>query len=272
MSNDLISQHTRNVFRDEMTNYWVLRKINEAFENQTIACDPEFVPPHYISGQRRTLIEQYYSTLIFSDGSDVEKLLKVFELVLEEVSSPEILLFYLSKDGYEYKDGHILPLSYRAPSFVWASELAATHSLPHLEREISRITNSVSSDPDLAVGTAKELVETICKTILSERGVKFDETDNFTKLVKIARESLKVLPEHIDQNVDGAKHIKQLLGSLGGIAEGMGHVRNLYGTGHGKDGRRSSLKPRHAKLAVGAATTLAVFLYETHLETQETDS
>jgi hypothetical protein len=27
------------------------------------------------------------------------------------------------------------------------------------------------------------------------------------------------------------------------------------------------LKPRHAKLAVGAATTLVVFLFETHRET-----
>ena len=43
-------------------------------------------------------------------------------------------------------------------------------------------------------------------------------------------------------------------------------LRNLYGTGHGRDGRFIGLKPRHAKLAVGAAATLGTFLLETHLE------
>jgi hypothetical protein len=36
--------------------------------------------------------------------------------------------------------------------------------------------------------------------------------------------------------------------------------------GHGKTADAKGLHPRHAKLAVGAASTLAVFLVETHNE------
>ncbi|HZZ30473.1 MAG TPA: abortive infection family protein [Phenylobacterium sp.] len=41
-------------------------------------------------------------------------------------------------------------------------------------------------------------------------------------------------------------------------------MRNFYGSGHGQDGRARGLTPRHARLAVGAASTLALFLFDTH--------
>lgn len=60
--------------------------------------------------------------------------------------------------------------------------------------------------------------------------------------------------------------IRRLLSNLGNIAQGLGELRNLYGTGHGKHGKSKGLNPRHARLAVGAASTLALFLFETHQE------
>ena len=65
-----------------------------------------------------------------------------------------------------------------------------------------------------------------------------------------------------------------MLSSLNQVSQGIAELRNLYGTGHGRDGRFISIQPRHAKLAVGAAATLGAFLMETHLERirQETAS
>ena len=48
------------------------------------------------------------------------------------------------------------------------------------------------------------------------------------------------------------------------IVQGLAELRNSYGSGHGKEATFKGLQPRHSKLAVGAATTLAVFLFETH--------
>jgi hypothetical protein len=53
---------------------------------------------------------------------------------------------------------------------------------------------------------------------------------------------------------------------LATITQGIAELRNQYGTGHGKAAGAKGLGPRHAKLAVGAASTLAVFLAETHNE------
>ena len=57
-----------------------------------------------------------------------------------------------------------------------------------------------------------------------------------------------------------------MLMNLTTLVQGSAELRNAYGTGHGlsKTGARQHLTPRHARLAVGSAATLGVFLYETH--------
>lgn len=66
----------------------------------------------------------------------------------------------------------------------------------------------------------------------------------------------------------GGDVIKRLLSNLGTIGNGLAELRGLYGTSHGKHGSATSLGTRHAKLAVGAAATLTVFLFETHMESK----
>jgi hypothetical protein len=48
------------------------------------------------------------------------------------------------------------------------------------------------------------------------------------------------------------------------VVQGIGELRNQYGSGHGKKASFKGLTARHAKLSVGAASTLAIFLLETH--------
>jgi hypothetical protein len=51
--------------------------------------------------------------------------------------------------------------------------------------------------------------------------------------------------------------------------QGIAEIRGLYGTGHGKEGRARGVNPRHARLAVGAASALVTFAFQTHLETKD---
>jgi hypothetical protein len=133
-----------------------------------------------------------------------------------------------------------------------------------MAKQINRIEKSISDDPALAIGTAKELVETCCKTILDASGeTNYDRLD-LIKLVKHTMKHLQLMPDDIPDAAKGAKTIKAVLGNLATISQGMAELRNLYGTGHGKHANHKRLPPRHARLAVGAATTLASFLFETH--------
>jgi hypothetical protein len=49
------------------------------------------------------------------------------------------------------------------------------------------------------------------------------------------------------------------LSNLATITQGIAELRNQYGTVHGKSSKAKGLTSRHAKLAVGSASTLAVF-------------
>lgn len=136
----------------------------------------------------------------------------------------------------------------------------------HLTMQIRRMEESVHNDPALAIGTAKELIETVCKTILAERGKPMNGAPDIPTLTKATLNELDLVPDSVDEAKRGSEAIKRVLRSLGSIGNDLNELRGIYGTGHGKDGKAKGLLPRHAKLAVGAAATFATFLFETHRE------
>lgn len=145
-------------------------------------------------------------------------------------------------------------------------EIAEHFDAKHLAQQVKRMEESIESDPPLAIGTAKELVETCCKTILAERNKPIAGNSDIPALTKATLTELRLVPQDVPQSARGSEVIKRLLSNLGTIGNGLAELRGLYGTGHGKHGKESGLSPRHARLAVGAAATLAVFLFETHKE------
>jgi hypothetical protein len=154
------------------------------------------------------------------------------------------------------------------PSLNDLRQKAKSLNANHLAEQIRRMEDSVESDPSLAIGTAKELIETCCKTILAQRGVKISSTADIPALTKATFKELKLVPEGIPKAARGADVIKRLLSNLATVGDGLAELRSLYGTGHGQHGSSSGLATRHAKLAVGAASTLAVFLFETNEQTK----
>ena len=143
---------------------------------------------------------------------------------------------------------------------------AVTFDAKHLSEQIRRIEQSIETDPALAIGTAKELVETACKTILAERGKAVSGTPDIALLTKETLKELKLIPEGVPEATRGNDVIRRILQNLGAIGNGLSELRGLYGTGHGRHGKAEGLKARHAKLAVGAASTLVTFLFDTHRE------
>jgi len=136
---------------------------------------------------------------------------------------------------------------------------------PYVSRQICRMNDALSSgDVELAIGTAKELIETVCKTILEGNGVRFEPFEKIQDLTKKTLKCLNLLPECVPDSSKGSDIIKDLLRSMGTIGKNMSELRNLYGTGHGQQGSRKGLQLRHARLAVGASSTFAMFLIETY--------
>jgi hypothetical protein len=274
---DLISKKTRNEFRE----YFVgttLREISGEFDAADVPFDADYLPSE--SGQRRSLVERYYHAVDFASWRDVHKVLRVFESVLtsleDRVKNPwsgvsdqpaerllSLLQRCLERDGFKYDNGKISSVGHISTA-AGLADVAEKLDSNALRQQIDRIRAAIEVDPDLAIGTAKELLETTCKSILADYSVTADPSWDLPRLVKETRSALKLVPEDIPESAKGAEVIRRILGSLAQIPQGIAELRNLYGTGHGKDGRYKGLTPRHARLAVGCATTLATFLFETH--------
>jgi abortive infection Abi-like protein len=270
---EIITKKTRRALQE----YFVgttLRTISQAFDDADVACDSKFVSTD--SGQRRGLVQQYYASLDFSKWEDVRKFLAVYADAMVSLqnhiggynaesaqSTFARLNDYIRRDGFDFRDGHLAAVG-TLPAAAKLKEDAMRVDAPYLLQQIERIENQIETDPRLAIGTSKELVETVCKTILTDRGVAFDRKWELSDLVKCTRGELNLVPEDVPDSAKAADTIRRLLGNLGSITQSLAELRNAYGTGHGHDGRAKGLSPRHARLAAGAACTLAKFLFETH--------
>lgn len=134
----------------------------------------------------------------------------------------------------------------------------------YVSQQITLMEAAIENAPHVAIGIAKELIETSCLSILEERHITADKSWDLIQLLKHTNKELKLTPDDIPDEKKAAKTIKTILGSLGTVVHGICELRNDYGSGHGKKVKFSGLNKRHARLAVGAATTLAIFLLETH--------
>lgn len=147
--------------------------------------------------------------------------------------------------------------------------VAATLNSDTLYEDLRRLERIGDSEPAEAIALAKEIVESCCKLILDDRKVTYSERAEIPDLLKLLRKEIKIMPDGIDDNVKGANEIRGILTSLGNIAHSLAPLRNAYGKGHGRGRDFKGLQPRHARLAIGAASTFVDFVLDRHLSQAE---
>lgn len=238
---EIFSKKTRNEFREFFVGK-TIREIQSEFDAVNISCDLNYVPE--VVGQRRFLVEQYYHSIDWANPADVLKIQNLYETTLVDLedlaengaewANPYFrqLKKWVERDGFVFESGKLKRLSSYG-SLHEIAKFAGNFDIPQLKIQIQRINSSIDEDPSLAIGTAKELVETVCKTILSDRKIAFTDDMDVGLLVKLARKELDIIPESISDSIKGADIIKRLLSNLGNVAQGLAELRNLYGTGHG---------------------------------------
>lgn len=153
-------------------------------------------------------------------------------------------------------------------SVMRARSVADALNAAWMQKEIERLENAIDRDPALAIGTAKELVESCCKSVLTKRGVSYPPSADLPALTKLVAKELGLVPDDITEAAKGAETIKLILRNLTALTQYLAELRSLYGSGHGRDGRHKGLQPRHARLAVGTAVSFIDFVTETYRERQ----
>lgn len=149
-----------------------------------------------------------------------------------------------------------------------ATSVAQVLSSNWMQTEIRRIQGSIDSDPALAIGTSKDLIESCCKTILQQipDADQPEKNDDLPTLSKKLCKALELVPEGISNEARGAETIKRTLSNLAAITKGVAELRSLYGSGHGRDGQYVGLEPRHARLAASCAIAFVDFATETFVK------
>ena len=165
----------------------------------------------------------------------------------------------LYKKCREYMD-RVLNIS--TPLAANAAELQQKFSSDYLAKQIELMLKMQTENPTDAIGKAKELIESCCKTILDNKGVKWDKNWDVGKLSSEALSLLSLTPKSIPDTDPVSENIKAVLGNLRGISTKLAEIRNPYGSGHGKSATFSGLETRHAKLAVGCSITFVPFLWD----------
>ena len=199
--------------------------------------------------------------LIRVDRDEVEKLLKIFNDNLQTDGFEIFEMMTISgRPVYSSKVKFIGKSSIEKKG----SEIKNIFNAEYVSQQINLMESSIETQPYVAIGVAKELIETACKSIFVAKQQEYDKNWDLTRLMKETTKLLKLTPDDIPDETKASKSIKQILGSLSSVVQGIAEVRNEYGIGHGKDSKFKGLQPRHAKLAVGASSTLAIYLLETY--------
>ena len=114
------------------------------------------------------------------------------------------------------------------------------------------------SDPEGAITSARGLLETVCKHVMDDLGVTYDDGAELPKLYALTADALQIAPSQHTEKV-----FKQILGGCAAVVEGLGALRNRLGDAHGGGPRRVKPASRHAHLAVNLAGAMTAFLVET---------
>lgn len=155
-------------------------------------------------------------------------------------------------------------LNVATPLAVNAKQLKEKFSSEYLSNQIELMIKMQTENPTEAIGKAKELIESCCKTILDSNDVKWNKNWDMSKLTGETLKLLNLTPKNIPDSDPVSEKIKAVLGNLRGITTKLAEIRNPYGSGHGKSASFTGLETRHAKLAVGCSITFVTFLWDTY--------
>ena len=170
----------------------------------------------------------------------------------------------LIAEGLTYqRGGHIFGHGLAEPSRTLEDEIKR-RNVPAVEHEFRRAYDNVERDPPAAVTAACAILESICKTYLDETGTPLPSRLALGPFWEATREKLNLTDAAISD-----EDLRKILKGLSSVADGVAALRSHAGSAHGRSAaartreRPFKIEARHARLAVHAAHTLALFILET---------
>ena len=140
------------------------------------------------------------------------------------------------------------------------AEIAAVSSVIDLSQYTKRIQDALPSDPHLAIGHTKDMLEATMKTILDRRGKPIGKEVDFPALTTQCMTELGLTPT-IPPTSDGEKYVRKIASTAKTMIETANEFRNFAGAGHGRViGKEIDVTSADASLVASSGLILAAWL------------
>lgn len=156
-----------------------------------------------------------------------------------------------------YQRGQILSVAGSSPSRS-LQDILASRDLAAVHREFERTLETVHVDPPASLTAACSLLEALYKVYIEDEGLELPSKESIKNLWKLVSDDLGFSPQDV---VDD--DLKRILSGLTSIVDGIGSLRTHASSAHGRSRKSYRIEPRHARLAIHSAHTLATFIIET---------
>ena len=163
----------------------------------------------------------------------------------------------LAKNGLQYRAGGFVTDGGMAPSKT-LRELIHGRNIPAIHREFDRALESVESKPRDAVSAAANILESVFKVYIEDNGLPMPDKQDLQPVFKVVRTDLGLEPGNQED-----QDLQRIISGLFSVVDGIGALRTHASSAHSEGRRGYKLEPRHARLAINAAHTVATFILET---------
>ena len=163
----------------------------------------------------------------------------------------------IARNGFQYLIGGHLTKGGLAPSKK-LSELIQGRDMPAIHREFDRAMETVDAKPRDAVSAASNILESIFKIYIEDNNLTMPDKQDLQPVFKVVRSHLGLDPSSVED-----QDLQKIITGLFSIVDGIGALRTHAGSAHSEGRKSYKLEPRHARLAVSSAHTLATFIIET---------
>jgi integrase/recombinase XerC len=187
-----------------------------------------------------------------------------------EITSENVRQAFTSSGG-----GHRVP-SWRDATFhpsddagiIGGADVADNRAIQTSFRRIARF---METDPATAISESKNVLETLFKLILEDRGQLPTCYVPLAPMFDLVVSALGLKSDAVPGNPDASEEVSRILSGLVTTVSGINKTRNELGTGHGQHDATDP-DSRHARLVFNATVAVGEFLTATLADRQRSES
>jgi hypothetical protein len=223
-----------------------LRRINKVSGSETLT----------IIGR---IIEKYMET----DVETASTFWRSEEMIEKDKANIEKIRKALERAGLSYSTGGIISKG-EGLATKTLSELIKKKNIQAIDQEFERAIKNVQLSPREAVSAACNILESLFKVYIEEHShLQMPAKQDLQSVWKVVKTDLGLDASKLEE-----RDLQEIVSGIMATVNGIGALRTHASAAHGAGKKPYKLKPRHAKLAIHAAHTIAAFVLETWNEKQ----